>query len=345
MNVYDGRMGQIFMQTFSPCGNSSLVVRRASGGGPLVPWDFHWTIPEPEGVTTSMVYDYDGNMVQKNVGGQVTRYVYAGGPAPVAEINVTANTEKDFIQANGRTWGVMEATQNTYFHHDAIGSVVALSNDSGQVTDTYEYEPFGKVLQHQGTSTNDYQFVGGYGVRKLNDTLDTMGVRQYSETVGRFTTQDPIGFKDAVNRYAYTQNNTLARIDPSGYKWFTLTLGYGISFGTGPVGVSYQIVTVHDKTCDDTTYYQMLAGGLAGGADLTVTLSPTSVDFEGGENQWAGSFEGVGFIQGSAALFKQSPTILKIPQGPSVTIPSQNTITIGFGTYAFTFTWVKVVGV
>jgi RHS repeat-associated protein len=126
----------------------------------------------------------------------VTRYVYAGGPAPVAEINVTANTEKDFIQANGRTWGVMEATSNTYFHHDAIGSVVALSNDSGQVTDTYEYEPFGKVLQHQGTSTNDYQFVGGYGVRKLNDTLDTMGVRQYSETVGRFTTQDPESSKN-----------------------------------------------------------------------------------------------------------------------------------------------------
>jgi RHS repeat-associated protein len=169
------------------------------------------------GVTTSMVYDYDGNLVQKTVGGQVTRYVYAGGPAPVAEINVTANTEKDFIQANGRTWGVMEATSNTYFHHDAIGSVVALSNESGQVTDTYEYEPFGKVLQHQGTSTNDYQFVGGYGVRKLNDTLDTMGVRQYSETVGRFTTQDPIGRKGSgTNLFRYVTNRPLYNVDPKG---------------------------------------------------------------------------------------------------------------------------------
>jgi RHS repeat-associated protein len=173
------------------------------------------------GVTTSMVYDYEGNLVQKTVGGQVTRYVYAGGPAPVEEINVTAGTTKDFIQANGRTWGVMEATSNTYFHHDAIGSVVALSNDSGQVTDTYEYEPFGKVLYHQGTSTNDYQFVGGYGVRKLNDTLDTMGVRQYSGQVGRFTTSDPIGRRSGdLNFYRYVFNSPLIFIDSEGLAYF-----------------------------------------------------------------------------------------------------------------------------
>jgi RHS repeat-associated protein len=133
---------------------------------------------------------------------------------------VTAGTTKDFIQANGRTWGVMEATSNTYFHHDAIGSVVALSNESGQVTDTYEYEPFGKVLDHQGTSTNDYQFVGGYGVRKLNDTLDTMGVRQYSKMVGRFTTRDPIGTKDDINMYRYVGNKPIISIDPMGLAQF-----------------------------------------------------------------------------------------------------------------------------
>jgi RHS repeat-associated protein len=185
-----------------------------------------------------MVYDYDGHLVQKNVGGQVTRYVYAGGPAPVEEINVTAGTTKDFIQANGRTWGVMEATSNTYFHHDAIGSVVALSNDSGQVTDTYEYEPFGKVLEHQGRSQNDYQFVGGYGVRKLNDTLDTMGVRQYSEATGRFTTQDPIGLRAGdLNFYRYSRNNPAKIIDPTGlWIWFG---NYGGPDWTGGKNESY----------------------------------------------------------------------------------------------------------
>jgi RHS repeat-associated protein len=130
---------------------------------------------------------------------------------------VNTGAQKDFIQAQGRTWGVMEATQNTYFHHDAIGSVVALSNDSGQVTDTYEYEPFGKVLQHQGTSINDYQFVGGYGVRKLSDTLDVMGVRQYSGQVGRFTTRDPIGnMLSDKNFYKYGLNDPTLNNDPLG---------------------------------------------------------------------------------------------------------------------------------
>ena len=222
------------------------------------------------GVTTSMVYDYDGNLVQKTVGGQVTRYVYAGGPAPVAEINVTAGTTKDFIQANGRTWGVMDATSNTYFHHDAIGSVVALSNNSGQVTDTYEYEPFGKVLDHQGTSTNDYQFVGGYGVRKLNDTLDTMGVRQYSEKVGRFTTQDPIGFKsDSSNFFEYVQNNPLINIDLTGLWTYATeygTTGYGLSplmIDAAPsVDYAFNLVIHHDAIVTYTTNGKHMNGSL-----------------------------------------------------------------------------------
>jgi RHS repeat-associated protein len=73
------------------------------------------------------------------------------------------------------------------------------------------------VLQHQGTSTNDYQFVGGYGVRKLNDTLGVMGVRQYSETVGRFTTQDPLGRRTGdLNFYRYVWNSPEVLVDPTG---------------------------------------------------------------------------------------------------------------------------------
>jgi RHS repeat-associated protein len=59
--------------------------------------------------------------------------------------------------------------------------------------------------------------VGGYGVRKLNDTLDTMGVRQYSEVTGRFTAQDPLKrIHAAVNFYRYAANNPFVFIDPFG---------------------------------------------------------------------------------------------------------------------------------
>jgi RHS repeat-associated protein len=65
--------------------------------------------------------------------------------------------------------------------------------------------------------------VGGYGVRKLNDTLDTMGVRQYSETTGRFTTQDPLGYKAGdTNIYRYVKNMCLMYIDPTGNAYFAI---------------------------------------------------------------------------------------------------------------------------
>jgi uncharacterized protein RhaS with RHS repeats len=44
-----------------------------------------------------------------------------------------------------------------------------------------------------------------------------MGVRQYSETVGRFTTQDPLGFSsNSDNFYECVANNSMVNIDPTG---------------------------------------------------------------------------------------------------------------------------------
>jgi RHS repeat-associated protein len=292
------------------------------------------------GVTTSMVYDYDGHLVQKTVGGQITRYVYAGGPAPVAEINVTANTEKDFIQAGGRTWGVMEATSNTYFHHDAIGSVVALSNDSGQVTDTYEYEPFGKVLLHQGTSTNDYMFVGGYGVRKLNDTLDTMGVRQYSEIVGRFTTQDPIGRDSGQNNiYIYSNNNPALFLDPTGEKAFNafmmmVTGGSGVGGGMG-------LAEVTDSVCGDYSKYGLMFIGITTpGVSASLAIS---FQFEGNNDQRSWSFEGIGGIGSAGAGLGIGASVgrVYVPNSlKSVDISGLDFLSFGWGGGFFSVFWV-----
>ncbi len=64
-------------------------------------------IVDPDSVPTTFIYDFDGNLVEKKSSAATIRYVYAGGPAPLAEINVGTGEEKDFIQANGKTYGVM----------------------------------------------------------------------------------------------------------------------------------------------------------------------------------------------------------------------------------------------
>jgi YD repeat-containing protein len=51
---------------------------------------------------TTFLYDFDGNLVEKKSAAATIHYVYAGGPAPLAEINVGASTEKDYIRVKPR---------------------------------------------------------------------------------------------------------------------------------------------------------------------------------------------------------------------------------------------------
>ncbi len=50
-----------------------------------------------------------------------------------------------------------------YFHFDALGSTRALTDSTGSVTDTYEYNAFGVLESSTGTSVNPYRYVGQWG--------------------------------------------------------------------------------------------------------------------------------------------------------------------------------------
>jgi len=105
----------------------------------------------------------------------------------------------------------------SYMHTDALGTVVAVSDDVGTVTDTYEYEPFGKVVVRNGISENSYQFVGSYGVRDVGHKKTIMGVRLYDQETGRFVQKDPIGLKGGdANFMRYAANRPINLIDPTG---------------------------------------------------------------------------------------------------------------------------------
>ena len=40
---------------------------------------------------------------------------------------------------------------SSYYHHDGLGSTVALTDQSGNVTDTYAYNAFGETVERTGT--------------------------------------------------------------------------------------------------------------------------------------------------------------------------------------------------
>jgi RHS repeat-associated protein len=106
--------------------------------------------------------------------------------------------------------------QVTYVHEDFHGSVAAESNILGQVAKRVHYEPFGE--QRTSPLSNEAAHTGHI----YDDDLDLsyMGARYYDPTIGRFYSDDPVGFMSensaSFNRYAYANNNPYAYTDPNG---------------------------------------------------------------------------------------------------------------------------------
>ena len=101
----------------------------------------------------------------------------------------------------------------SYFLTDHLGSTNDLANSSGTVTSSTNYDSFGNATntsfpsRYQYTGREFDSFTGLYYYR----------ARWYDANLGRFISEDPIGFAgDDVNLYGYTWNNPIKYSDPTG---------------------------------------------------------------------------------------------------------------------------------
>ena len=102
------------------------------------------------------------------------------------------------------------------YHPDEQGSTLALSDDSGNVTDQFAYLPYGAAV-HVGPTKTPFQWLGGYGVYYDGDSeLHLTLHRAYSAKDKRFLSQDPIGLEGGPNLYWYGDGNPLMYVDPLG---------------------------------------------------------------------------------------------------------------------------------
>ncbi len=87
-----------------------------------------------------------------------------------------------------------------YYHYDALGSVVALSNAAGNVVESYSYDVFGQPTIYDADGTeisqseinNPYMFTG----RRFDTEtgLYYYRFRYYVPGIGRFLQTDPIDY-------------------------------------------------------------------------------------------------------------------------------------------------------
>jgi len=184
-----------------------------------------WTGPSPQQDTSNWQkieykHDLTGRRNEKKVDGFSTRYVY-DGPQVIAEYDGNNNLLRKYIYGPGIDQPVcmIEVADSNavyYYHFDALGSVVALSDSSGDTVQTYEYSVYGQVAVEDINHPNPYMFAG----RRFDIEIGLYynRSRYYNPYTGRFLQADPSGYEDDINLYRYCKNNPLVWVDPLGLK-------------------------------------------------------------------------------------------------------------------------------
>ena len=106
------------------------------------------------------------------------------------------------------------------YHFDCRGSTIAITDASGNITDTFAYDTYGKLISRTGTSKIIFGYNGRDGVVTDNNGLIYMRARYYSPDMKRFINADIVAgeISNAVtlNRFAYANGNPISLVDPFG---------------------------------------------------------------------------------------------------------------------------------
>ena len=115
--------------------------------------------------------------------------------------------------------GSQAADRTIYFHTDGIGSVVAATDQQGELLWREAYRPYGARMENAVATSDNTPFYTG---KPHDDTtgLSYFGARYYDPEIGRFMGIDPVEVDPenphSFNRYAYANNNPYRYVDPDG---------------------------------------------------------------------------------------------------------------------------------
>lgn len=126
-----------------------------------------------------------------------------------ANASVTAYLDKRYrptLQLNGALIDEIDNSVKYYYHTDHNKNIIALSNERGELTASWDYDAFGNIISQTGITAalNPFRFSSEYHDENLG--LIYYNYRHYNPKDGRWISRDPIGEKGGSNLYSYLGN-------------------------------------------------------------------------------------------------------------------------------------------
>ena len=194
----------------------------------------------PDNTYVTYRYDSFGKRREKKVCADNTcasvttwkRYLY-NGSSIIIEYDVDPVTEAlsvaaEYIHDAGMDNQVAmirhegAASSTYYYHKDGLGSIIDISDETGNVVKSYTYKTFGTIAGVTGDIIpatgelleNPYTYTGREYDAETG--LYYYRARYYNPMLGRFINKDPIGIAGGLNMFTYVGNNPVNATDPSG---------------------------------------------------------------------------------------------------------------------------------
>ena len=290
--AYNGSHNPV-QETFLYDGNGAMT--NATSGGETMfsaTYDAQGRLASLEG-SANFSYDALGNRVV--IGGHIFLPDHSDPlKRPLIECDPDGTPLRYYIWGPGRLLGFIDAADTlTVAHSDEQGSVIALTDETGELLFRANYSPYGEDWGSSGTNATSFAWLGGLGVMRIGGPLSSADAspfgqlyltrhRLYSPVLRRFLSADPLGIDGGLNLYAYANGDPLAYIDPLGLcamggdGWTRIagffqmigggveaTVGYGFAGLTAETGVGIAAgvaVGLHGTDVAIAGYYTMVNG-------------------------------------------------------------------------------------
>ena len=255
-------------------------------------------------VVETYTYDYAGNRTSKttSINNHVEKVYYLNDNSSLTNVLVEfgANGDEICYYTIGADLLSQEIDGEVYVYlYDGHGTVRALANSKGKVTDTYTYDAFGNLISSNGSTANNYRYCG----EQFDSTTGLYYLRaRYMDTnTGRFTSQDTYAGSTAdptsLHKYLYANSNPVMYSDPSGY--FSLasvvcasTIGdmlfYSVSSGMIAFGMKLirelrnvnaglQVAVNWSEVIEETVIAMLMGGFFFCAGALAISLSSAAI--------------------------------------------------------------------